>query len=106
MLSHKKTATDQVFVLIKSLFDEEVSRMKQDTELCQSRLSALFDFVEKAFSQGNEMLILVTELTFLFHVNLPVLILLISWFLFLLRYCFFPLLRFAASSYQFIILQV
>ena len=62
-VTHKKTATDQVFVLIKSLFDEEVSRMKQDTELCQSRLSALFDFVEKAFSQGNEMLILVTELT-------------------------------------------
>ena len=59
----KQTATDQVFALIKSRFDEEVSRMKQDTELCQRRLSALFDFVEKAFSSGNEMLILVTELT-------------------------------------------
>ena len=62
-ITGKQTATDQVFALIKSRFDEEVSRMKQDTELCQSRLSALFDFVEKAFSSGNEMLILVTELT-------------------------------------------
>lgn len=62
-VTNKQTSTDQVFALIKYRFDEEVGRMKQDTKLCQAQLAALFSFVEKAFSQGNEMLILVTELT-------------------------------------------
>lgn len=62
-VTNKQTASEQVFAIIKESFDKEVELMKQDTELCQRQLAALFDFVEKAFSRGNEMLILVTELT-------------------------------------------
>lgn len=57
------TSTEQVFALTKAKFDAQVSAMKQDTRLCQKELEALFDFVDRAFTEGNEMLILVTELT-------------------------------------------
>ena len=40
-----------------------VDRMKQDTARAGRELHALFVFAEEAFGQGNEMLILVTELT-------------------------------------------
>ena len=37
--------------------------MKQDTGRVQTELHSLFVFAEKAFGEGNEMLVLVTELT-------------------------------------------
>ena len=37
--------------------------MKQQNALIQDRLHNLFVFSEKAFDEGNEMLVLVTELT-------------------------------------------
>ncbi len=37
--------------------------MKRDTEAVSGRLHALFVFLEEVFSDGNEMLIFVTELT-------------------------------------------
>lgn len=54
---------EQVFGLIKVKFESEVAHMKADTERTGSELHYLFTFAEEAFEQGNEMLILVTELT-------------------------------------------
>lgn len=51
------------FVLIKEKFEKELADMKKETMGIQERLTHLFEFVENAFSEGNEMLILVTELT-------------------------------------------
>lgn len=57
------------FEWIKKKYNGEVARLKQETERTGERLHALFSFAEQAFatsdsgSNGNEMLILVTELT-------------------------------------------
>lgn len=54
---------------IRKKYNAEVLRMKQETERTGKRLHALFAFAEQAFAasegaeSGNEMLILVTELT-------------------------------------------
>lgn len=51
------------FGLLKERFDGLVARMRKDTEEVKEELHHLFVFAEEAFDQGNEMLILVTELT-------------------------------------------
>lgn len=51
------------FALVKRRFDERVKCMKQETLRVQNRLHGMFTFVDRAFAGGNEMLILVTELT-------------------------------------------
>lgn len=51
------------FTLIREKFGKETADLKDQTERIRERLHALFVFVEKAFAAGNEMLILVTELT-------------------------------------------
>ena len=51
------------FGLLKERFDSLVARMRKDTEELKEELHHLFVFAEEAFDQGNEMLILVTELT-------------------------------------------
>ncbi|MBE5863012.1 MAG: AAA family ATPase [Lachnospiraceae bacterium] len=48
---------------IKQKYNGEVARMKQETQRTGEQLHAMFSFVEQAFQNGNEMLILVTELT-------------------------------------------
>lgn len=48
---------------IKQKYNGDVARMKQETQRTGERLHAMFSFVEQAFQNGNEMLILVTELT-------------------------------------------
>ncbi len=48
---------------LKKKYGVSVSKMKQETERVQSELHALFVFGEEAFAQGNELLILMTELT-------------------------------------------
>ncbi|NLL79927.1 MAG: AAA family ATPase [Clostridiales bacterium] len=57
----------EAFAGIKNAFDTEVAQMKQETEITKAQLHHLFTFVEEAFfkdgESGNEMLILVTELT-------------------------------------------
>ena len=58
-----KRPEEMPFAVVKQLFDERVAGMKEETSRIQERLHALFTFVEKAFEEGNEMLILVTELT-------------------------------------------
>ncbi len=53
----------EAFAWLKRKFEAEVASMKSGTERTKERLHGLFAFVEKAFDEGNEMLILVTELT-------------------------------------------
>ena len=54
---------EEVFAYIKGKYDGDVANMRQMTVKAQQELAALFHFVEEAFGDGNEMLILVTELT-------------------------------------------
>lgn len=54
---------DKAFSVIKSRFDEQVAEMKKEVAVVGERLHNLFEFAGKAFAEGNEMLILVTELT-------------------------------------------
>lgn len=56
-------AGGSAYGLVKEKYNGEVIRLKQGTEKVQAMLHALFVFVEEAFGQGNEMLVLVTELT-------------------------------------------
>ncbi len=51
------------FDLIKDIFDRETAGMKVKVEAVRRQTEAVFDFVAGAFENGNEMLILVTELT-------------------------------------------
>ena len=51
------------FVLIRERFEQSVGEMKARREQISGELSNLFHFVEKVFGAGNEMLVLVTDLT-------------------------------------------
>lgn len=51
------------YEFLKTRYGQMVARMKQETEKVQNELHALFVFAEEAFAEGNEMLLLVTELT-------------------------------------------
>ena len=53
----------QAFIIEKKAFEEKVARLKEDTAVAGRRLSNLFNFVSECFGDGNEMLILITELT-------------------------------------------
>ncbi|MDE7352765.1 MAG: MoxR family ATPase [Acetatifactor sp.] len=53
----------EAYDLLKQKYSQLVERMKQDTARAGRELHALFAFAEEAFGGGNEMLILVTELT-------------------------------------------
>lgn len=57
------TGAEEGFTLLKKAFDEEVTDMKAENVKIQKRLHNVFDFCEVSFRDGNEMLILVTELT-------------------------------------------
>lgn len=54
---------NEAFACVKDMFDTKVMKMKEKTEKVSNELHCLFSFVEQAFADGNEMLILVTELT-------------------------------------------
>lgn len=53
----------EAYGLIKEKFGREAASLKEQTERTKKRLHALFVFAERAFAEGNEMLVLVTELT-------------------------------------------
>ncbi len=61
-LQDKKTV-EEGFALLKASFDEQVLQMKQNNAKLQEQLHHVFTFCEESFVDGNEMLILVTELT-------------------------------------------
>ena len=54
---------EAAFSLVKEQFDKEVAEMKLRVEAIDGMLHRLFEFVDMAFADGNEKLILVTELT-------------------------------------------
>lgn len=54
---------EKAFALVRGQYESAVSAMKRETEQVQEKLHHLFDFAQEAFGEGNEMLILVTELT-------------------------------------------
>ncbi len=59
----KNLTDEEAFVPVKEAFDVELMQMKQETMQIKARLENLYAFVESAFAEGNEMLILTTELT-------------------------------------------
>ncbi|MCM1210945.1 MAG: AAA family ATPase [Blautia sp.] len=61
----RETMPDGAAVLgfLKTRYDEEVIAYKEDTKQTEEKLHHLFAFVEEAFGEGNEMLILLTECT-------------------------------------------
>lgn len=54
---------EDAFALVKAKYDKELAALKTRTGEVGGELHALFTFAEEAFGSGNEMLILVTELT-------------------------------------------
>ncbi len=54
---------DGAFALVKADFDSRVQHMKQQAMVTSEHLSNLFKFVEEIYADGQELLILVTELT-------------------------------------------
>lgn len=62
---HTKTDKNaaEAFHIIKTAFDAQVTQMKSENATVQARLHNLFVFSEAAFMDGNEMVVLVTELT-------------------------------------------
>lgn len=57
------TQSGAAFEQMKAHFDAQVQEMKAETAQILKKLSHLFAFVETVFGDGNEMLILVTDLT-------------------------------------------
>ena len=61
--AQNEAGTFSKFSQVEQLFNAETAQMKQNTAAVKERLHHLFTFVERVFEDGNEMLILVTELT-------------------------------------------
>lgn len=59
----EKLDGEAAFALLKADFDARVAGMKAENSRIQTRLHNLFAFSEVAFMDGNEVLVLVTELT-------------------------------------------
>lgn len=53
----------EAFGILKEEFDHTMQRVKEKTKEVGDKLHCLFRFAEEAFQEGNEILILVTELT-------------------------------------------
>ena len=58
-----RTPEMQSFLNEKKAFEERVEKYREDTARTSRRLSNLFNFTYDCFGDGNEMLILITELT-------------------------------------------
>lgn len=63
LASEEHQSADEAFAFVKGLFDAEVAEMKKKVSETGDRLHNLFTFAGQAFEEGNELLILVTELT-------------------------------------------
>ena len=61
--AHDPKEDAEVFLQDKAAFEQRVSDMKTETRWLKKALSSVFGFVADNFGIGNEMLILVTELT-------------------------------------------
>lgn len=54
---------EAAFAVIQTAYGERVGQMQEDARQIGSRLEQMFLFAEESFGDGNEMLVLVTELT-------------------------------------------
>ncbi|MDO5154513.1 MAG: AAA family ATPase [Eubacteriales bacterium] len=63
ILANELDDGEVAFSYIKEKFDAKVSEMKELVAKTTQRIHYLFAFVHAAFEEGNEMLVLVTELT-------------------------------------------
>lgn len=63
LVSENQVAGGDAFALVKQMFDRQVEDMKKRVAETGQHLHHLFTFAGKAFADGNEMLVLVTELT-------------------------------------------
>ncbi len=57
----------EAFKFIKKIFDKKTAEIKKTAQNTGKELSNMFKFCEAAFNEGQEMLIIVTELTINFH---------------------------------------
>ncbi len=55
--------SEGAYGVVERKFKAQAAALKKQTSTIKDRLHYLFMFAEQAFEQGNEMLILVTELT-------------------------------------------
>ena len=68
MLKEKAPAEGmEAFKLLKADFDERTKQLKKQADAAGKQLSNVFVFCEDVFSEGQEMLILVTELTISYY---------------------------------------
>ena len=58
---------DEAFKIIKAAFDAHTKELKKTAEKAGKELSNVFTFCEEAFGDGQELLILVTELTISYY---------------------------------------
>lgn len=56
-------SSDEPFEIIRDRYNSEIAAVKGRSEHIRSELENLFDFAGRAYTEGNEMLILVTEMT-------------------------------------------
>jgi len=59
----KPAGSEQEFALVKDSFAKRVSTMQAQTTRISSQITNAFSFISRVFGDGNEMLLLVTELT-------------------------------------------
>ena len=63
----KPEDNNKAFLLIKQCFDKQREELKKSAEAAGKKLSNVFIFCEEVFGEGQEMLILVTELTISYY---------------------------------------
>ena len=65
----EKTPVDgtEAFKLLKAAFDDRTKQLRQQADAAGKQLSHVFIFCEEVFDEGQEMLILVTELTISYY---------------------------------------
>ncbi len=63
LVSENQVSGGNPFTLVKQMFEHQVEDMKKSVTETGHHLHHLFTFAGKAFEDGNEMLVLVTELT-------------------------------------------
>lgn len=61
--------SEEPFEVIKERYNKEIAAVKERSETIKAELDNLFDFAARAYENGNEMLILVTEMTVNSHTS-------------------------------------
>lgn len=67
LIKEKPSDGAQAFKIIKTEFDNATKQLKKDADTAGKKLSNVFAFCEEVFEDGQEMLILVTELTISYY---------------------------------------